>query len=279
MCFVRLHSDNPVLKCQENKSFLNWHDKNHFDKNLVKNLWEPEATMFIHKFDEYMNAIRNKFELFQNHLSNATSETFHSKINQIDINLLKSLNISEKDIHLFFIQFIENCFPSVYMTFYSFKHFLNNLGLKMSVRLMKVIFITKREDHMSFEELLMALICLDPHCPLINRRLSLIFDYYDIRRNGYLDGEELRQILTDIDRNESKEVIDGMVAEYIALKDLSSEGLIYYDMKKEEFSGTIEGTDRLFRLKFPLFRRIGCGRKRVGPNVLNEVNTFPVNST
>ena len=136
----------------------------------------------------------------------------------------------------------------------------------MSVRLMEVIFNTKSGSFFSFEDILIALICLDPHCPHINRRVRLIFHYYDINRDGLLAGDELRQILTDIDKNESKEVIDRMVADFIAFKD-STESLIYYGFKKIGICGTIEGLDRLFRFKFPLFRRIGCGRKRVGPNI------------
>ena len=78
----------------------------------------------------------------------------------------------------------------------------------------------------------------------------------------------------DIHRNESKEVIDEMVTHYMALMDPSSEGLTYNDFEKGVISGTIEGTDHLFRYKFPLFRRIGCGRKRVGPNICLKKREF-----
>ena len=81
------------------------------------------------------------------------------------------MNITEKDIHLFFIQFIEHSFPSLYMTFHSFKHFLNNLGITMHVDLLEVIFETNIRDllwtNLSFDYLLIALICLDPNCPQI----------------------------------------------------------------------------------------------------------------
>ena len=69
----------------------------------------------------------------------------------------------------------------------------------------------------------------------------------------------------------SKEVIDAMVDDYMALKNPSSEGLTYNNFEKGVIGGTIEGTDRLLRLKFPLFRRMGCGGKRVGPNECTQL--------
>ena len=135
---------------------------------------------------------------------------------------------------------------------------------------MKTIFGMNTRKLLYFEDLFIALICMDPHFPHIESRFRLIFHYYDYKRDGYLCEEEVKDMVRDIHRNESEEVIDGMVADYIALKDPSSESLTYNDFEKGVISGTIEGTDRLLRLKFPLFRRIGCGRKRVGPNVLKE---------
>ena len=152
------------------------------------------------------------------------------------------------------------------MSFHPLSHFMDNLRIEMPVRLMEMI-VEMNGNFLSFEELLTALICLDPHCPHINSRFFLIFRYYDINRDGYLNEDELSQMVRDVHRNESKEVIDRIVAEYMALKYTSSKRLTYLGFKKAVISGTIEGTDRLLRLKFPLFRRIGCGRKRVGPNV------------
>ena len=109
---------------------------------------------------------------------------------------------------------------------------------------------------------------MDPHSPHSHRRIELIFCYYEC--NGCLTEEVLTEMVTNIHRNESKEIIDRKVANYMALKDTSSDGLTYHEFEEGVISGTIEGTDRLLRLKFPLFRRIGCGRKRVGPNVLKD---------
>ena len=130
----------------------------------------------------------------------------------------------------------------------------------------------KTSPHLSFEDLLIALTSMDPHCPHNKSRLDLIYRCYDFVR--YSNENDLREIFEDIHRNESKEVIDRMVAEYMADKENSSEGLTYNDFEKGVISGTIEGTDRLLRLKFPLFRRIGCGRKKSGSLISSTMNTL-----
>ena len=269
VCFVRIHSDNPVLKCCPYNSNLAWYCENTIDDYIFEVLWGPEMARFIFKFDEYMNAIRNEYEIIQEHTP--ALGIYHCKIQQrnMDLAILKYLNITEKDLHLFYIEFIEHCFPSVYLTFYSMEKFLENFDLTIPAYLVERFFNTDIRNQFSFEDLLITLTCMDPHCPHIERRFMFIFRYYDNKREGYLNEVELRKMVRDIHRTESQEVIDRKVADYMALKDNSSEGLTYNDFKKGVISGTIEGTDRLFRLKFPLFRRIGCGRKRVGPNVLN----------
>ena len=62
---------------------------------------------------------------------------------------------------------------------------------------------------------------MDPNCPQINRRLRLIFHYYntiDFRRNEFLSEDDLFDMVSDTHSYESKEVIEGKVAEYMALK-------------------------------------------------------------
>ena len=283
-CFVRIHSKNHGLECCLSIPTLAWY--NMISRNYYfRDFWEPEATKFIRKFNEYMKSIRNENEVIQDlyphHMP--LSAIYYSKSKQIEYNLdvLKTLNISEKDIQLFFMEFIEHCFPSVYMSFISYKLFLNNLGLTIPDGLMKLLFIIiDNQDFLSFEELLTALICLDPHCPDINTRFKLKFKYYSTYmsalRNAYLIEKNLFAMVSDTHSHESEEVIKTIVTDYMALKNPSSEGLTYNDFEKGVISGTIEGTDRLFRLKFPLFRRIGCGRKRVGPNVCLKNKGFDI---
>ena len=259
-CFVRLHSDNPVLKCcqtiQIYNEYLTWYN---IDQDYFK---------YIEKY--YLNVIRIEYEIIQDYLPDSVKYFLKNNQSNLDLAILKYLKITEKEIHLFFIGFIEYCFPSVYLTFCSFKHYLENLGLILPDYLMKTIFEINTRKLMYFEDLLIALICMDPLFPHIENRFRFIFHYYDCRRDGFLCEEEVKEMIRDIHINVSEEVIDGMVANYMALKNTSSEGLTYNDFEKGVISSTIEGTDRLLRLKFRLFRRIGCGRKSVGPNVLND---------
>ena len=93
VCFVRLHSDNPVLKCHENNSFFTWCDEKQIKFFVFMDQLDPEATKFIYKFDEYMKAGRNEFEFIQDHISHPISGTYYSKIKQRDINLLTYENL------------------------------------------------------------------------------------------------------------------------------------------------------------------------------------------
>ena len=147
MCFVRIHRNNPVLKCCQYDSRLVCYRRNEIF-HISDKFWDD--TKFIFKIVEYMKSIRNEYEIVQDIFPHnmSFSAIYYSKSKQrkLKLDVLKFFNINEKDINLFFIEFIDHCFPSVYMTFNSFKHFLKDLGLELSVRLMKRIFYNNNRD-------------------------------------------------------------------------------------------------------------------------------------
>ena len=94
ICFVRLHSDNPLLKCCRNNSRFDWYSAKINEFNKIKNrwkFWEPAIVTFVMHFNCYMKTIRNAYEIIQDHTPD--SGTYYSKFEQRYKNLaiLKSL--------------------------------------------------------------------------------------------------------------------------------------------------------------------------------------------
>ena len=98
-----------------------------------------------------MNAIRIDYEIIPDYIP--PSGIFFSKLKQsnIDLAILKYLKITEKEIHLFFIDFIEYCFPSIYMTWSLFKYFMDDLDLILPAYLMQKIFEINTRKLLYFE--------------------------------------------------------------------------------------------------------------------------------
>ena len=92
-----------------------------------------------------------------------------------DQTLFKSLNITEKQFQLFYIDFIEHFFPTVFISFISFKDYLGKYGFKIPEKWIRRLYNSFLRDTFSFkhighdllyEELLLGLAHIDPQCML-----------------------------------------------------------------------------------------------------------------
>ena len=180
VCLVRLHSDNPVLQCCRKTSRIIWLD---IEKVLNYNndcFWGLQLRRYMKRFDEEIQSVRGEYLFY--------TEIFDGKtLTIIGDEILKSLNITEKQIQLFFIDFIEHCFPTVVMTFTSFKDYLKKYGFETSEKIMKRLYngfldytLLNCECHyISYLDLLLGLAYIDPHCVFNDCRIQFIFQYYD----------------------------------------------------------------------------------------------------
>ena len=214
---VRLHSDNPVLQCCRKTSRIIWLDIEHILNDNIDCLWGPNSlNEYIRQFDSKIQRVRSDY-----HTQTMIYDNYGPSM--LGKNLLKSLNITEKHIQLFFIDFIEHCFPIIVMSFVSFKDYLGKYGFKTTEKTMKTLFNWLRMDttfnhysrsYLGFEDLLIGLACLDPVYIENLSQLELIFLYYDVDGDGYLGKEEFREMIEDIHKNETSDIIDSIVNDY-----------------------------------------------------------------
>ena len=233
VCLVRLHSDNPVLQCCRKTSRTIWLDIDLISNDYIDCLWGPQLKHYIRVFDEYFQKVRTVYCLY--------SKLYTPHIP--DEQVLKSLNITEKQIQLFYMDFIEHCFPSVVMSFVSFKDYLGKYGFKSNGKTLNRFFDAFIKDtnlndrnFLFFEELLLGLAHIDPKCINNESRFGLAFRYYDVDRDGYLSKEEFREMIEDFHENETSDMIDSIVNDYWFIFNLPDRGM---DLAKLLQSGAI----------------------------------------
>ena len=257
-CMVRLHSDNPVLQCCRKTSRVFWLDIEHIRRNYKEFLWcFRELEYYIRVYDEQILKIRP--------LCITDQGPFLVYPNLSERSLLKSLNIFDKEIQLFYIDFFEHCFPSLFMSFVSFKDYLGKYGFKTLEKSMKRLFNCFMKDTEVFghigndllcEELLLGLAHIDPQSVYNFSRLEFIFRYYDFDRDGYLSKEELREMIEDIHENETSDMIDSIVNEYWFIVNPDEEGVDFEDFLESVHNQSLVIPVSLCRHKFRILLKI-----------------------
>ena len=175
---------------------------------------------------------------------------------------MKALKITEKEIQLFLIDFIQHCFPTEVMSFVSFKDYLKKfidfpVEDKCLRRLFNgcAIYWNNYGSFVRFHYLLTGLAYLDCECPSFRSRVEFVFDYYDFDRDGYLSEEEFREMVRHIDTNQSQEEIERVVSDNIFMNE-SMEGISLQEFEFRVEENWLVGTKRLCRFKVPILRKM-----------------------
>ena len=240
ICLVRLHSDNPVLQCCRKTSRIIWLDIEHISNDYIDCLWGPQIKSYFEEFHEIFESVHtfHYFSTFINLLPRMES----------DQDVLESLNITGKQIQIFYKDFIEHCFPSVYMTFVSFKDYLGKYGFRTSEKSMKRLFngfmkdtqlYEYRGDDLSFEELLIGIAHIDSQSIYNDNLIGFVFRYFDVDRDGYLSKEELREMFEVFHKNETSDMIDILVADYWFIMSPSDRGVDYQQFAESVNNETV----------------------------------------
>ena len=273
VCLVRLHSDNPVLRCCRKTSRIIWIDIERILNNNINCFWGLQVKRYLENFDEEIQSVRcdsfNHTEIFDRFIFTSFGER-----------ILNTLNITEKQIKLFYIDFVEHCFPTIGMTFTSFKDYLGKYGFKTSEKSMKRLFniflgntILNNDSKLClyFFNLLTGLTYMDP---LNCCRIKFIFWYYDINRDGYLSKEELREMIEDIHKNETSDTIDIIVNDYWLIINPFEEGIGYTEFLNYVQNQIIIVPDSFCRFEFRILLKIISTLETRNEGIVSRIKTF-----
>ena len=276
VCLVRLHSDNPVLQCCRKTSRIIWLDIEHIFTNKMVGLWGPQIKFYAEQIDVDFQTVRHDY-------NNISSLFLQDPLAGSDQEILKSLNISEKQMQLFYMDFIDQCFPISCICFASFKEYLGKYGFKKTEKSMKRLFnaflkyeisIDDEENCLAFEEILLGLALIDPQCVSNYSRLKFIFRYYDFDRDGYLSKEELREMIEDIHENEASDMIDILVADYWFLMSPLDKGVDFEMFWQSLRDHTLIIPNTLCRHEFRVLLKIISTLEEKNEGKVSRIKTF-----
>ena len=181
-CYVRLHCDNPVLHCCRKTSRIIWLNAEYFPKDFTDILRNPMKVRTHKDIQNLLNDSRIYFEFYSVLLPEFISNysiNYEPEYDEQDV--LKSLIITEKQTEMFSIDFTEHCFPSMVMTFHSFKTYLKKYGFICCEKYLQRLFYGfgqysgRYSTNILIEgELLIGLAFLDIECPSYKCRLKFV---------------------------------------------------------------------------------------------------------
>ena len=260
-CFARLHSDNPILQCCRKTSRILWMSAEDFRNDDINCMWSPLSK--TNKLDSFFNRIRIFTRVSESPFLSWT-KNYHLKDEPHTQGqmVLKTLKITKKQIKLFICDYIEHCYPTPVMSFVSFKVYLRKYcEFSVEEKWLRRLFNGCASYHenfgysIHFENLLICLAYLDYECPSVRCRVPFIFLYYDFDRDGYLSEEEFREMVRDIDTNQSHEEIERVVSDNMFINE-SEEGISFQEFQFRVDEKWLEGTEELCRYYSPILRKI-----------------------
>ena len=117
--------------------------------------------------------------------------------------LIKGTGIGESEVEKLYDDYIEHCFPSLSMSFDSFKGYLTKYledydRNDARFPLLFNAFNYDKNNCLNFHEFLLGLASIEPKAPNEEARIKFIFRYYDVDGDGKLTQTEFKKLVKDI---------------------------------------------------------------------------------
>ena len=159
--YVKLKSDAKNYKCcQQNIPHFDWFPLPKVRSGQVPHLWGPELVQCCKYISD---KVKQKIAEFG--LEEAYMYVPRDNPRNLEEEMLKSLQITQTDVERLYGDFLEHCFPSLYQTYDSFRVYMSKYKFEREeTRLAKLFnaFNIARNGYLSFHELLLGLICMEP---------------------------------------------------------------------------------------------------------------------
>ena len=195
------------FRCCVSSKHLQWIDISDAITGNISGLWGPEVPMFVsfliettkpREISEIGFNVDNLINIIglQDLIIGNKRQQSHKTMEQT---MAQTLHITKHDIGKIYSDFLEHCFPSIYMTYWSFCSYINDYFQECDTLLQLFqAFNSNRCGYLTFQEFFIGIVSIEPGCPTILIRLRFIFRYYDLDRDDLLDQTDMQRLFRDL---------------------------------------------------------------------------------
>jgi Ca2+-binding EF-hand superfamily protein len=173
--------------------------------------------------------------------------------------MLKSANISEKDVERLYGDFVEHSFPSRFLTKDSFKNYVSKYGFEKNESRLQLLFNALNylgTGFLSLHELLIGLASMEPNTRHAETRNKLAFRLFDDDRDGLLNESEFKKLVKEIYPKDDENTVQKKVKEEMKAIGVKKGGIDNQDYSKAVGQHKFRGTSQLCRSSKSIFSQI-----------------------
>lgn len=196
--FRLLTSTSNFTCCQPIARHLEWFSMSSIVSGHVPSLWSPELVEYCQHLSRPTRSppFISEFSL---------DEAFHflprDPPRNCEEEMLKSLNITQVVVERVFADWMDHCFPALFLCADSFKHYMRKYGFEASEGRLERLFHGFNYDangYLSFHEFLLGLACLEQNAAHGEFRAKFIYRYYNTDQSGQMSLEQVKAMVADM---------------------------------------------------------------------------------
>lgn len=260
MYFIKLspNSSNKNFKCCQDTDQIVWVSNSTIAKNELRYVWGPEIFNFCRWITH-----PGRQKVRENGIEFALYYLPRDQAKNPEEEMLKTAKMTEKDVERLYGDYIDHCFPSFYMTVWSFKVYMVKYKFEQNDKKLVRLFNTfnfNRNGFLSFHELLLGLASIEPATMHGQARVKFVFRYYDFGNKDFLSEDDLRHMVQDMYPRNTDEEIENKFRESLKVftfKQIRNQrGITFDEFYKAIGKHYFRGTSVLCRSSKPIFAHI-----------------------
>lgn len=215
---------NAFFQCCQNTIKVNWVSSADVFNNKLSKVWGPELKLFLSMLISNKPHIMSEYKL-----THALSPLYQEKTE--DYKFLQDMKMTDKKVRDIFNDFVEHCYPSLFMCFESFRAYFVKRGHpkdETALTLLFNAFLSQVRIYLDFHEFLAGMLAIEPNCPPLQFvRLRLIARYADKEQKGFLNLTNLMFVLKSNYPSTSEEQIIVLMESIFGRNNLASNRIEY----------------------------------------------------
>ena len=156
---IKLQTINTEFKCCVDSKRIKWFDRKDIIDGKVERVWGPEVMEYC---ELSTGSKRQHIEEYS--LDQAFFYVPRDPPRNLEEELLRSTDYTEKDVERIYTDFVEHCFPAFYMTLTSFTDYMTKYGFERKEKRIKRFFSAfnfSNSGYLSFSEFLIGMTSIE----------------------------------------------------------------------------------------------------------------------